>query len=214
MYQDRYSKSAALAARRRRVQKRRAMLLSLALVGVLSVGGTLAWITASTNEVKNTFTPAVVESNITEEFDENDKLFKENVAVKNVVADENGGIPVYIRAAVIVNWVATDGSGAVSAEAPVLDKDYAIEGSLPATDGWVDGGDGFCYYTEAVAPGASTTNLINRCVQLVEREGYKLHVDIVSSAIQATPDEAVEEAWTSSAVAVDANNGTLTVTKK
>ena len=48
------------------MKKTLTMVLAFALVFALGVGGTLAWLTATTGEVKNTFTPSNVEITLTE----------------------------------------------------------------------------------------------------------------------------------------------------
>ncbi len=42
------------------------MVLAMVLVAVVSVGGTMAWLTDKTTEVKNTFTPAGIDIDLTE----------------------------------------------------------------------------------------------------------------------------------------------------
>ena len=81
------------------------------------------------------------------------------------------------------------------------------------------GGDGYYYYTKAVMPDEMTNVLINTA-QLNEGrtapQGYYLSIEIVASAIQASPDEVVEKQWggDNAGVTLNANNGTLTVSDK
>lgn len=187
MNRERYSERAAIAERRRRAQRRKAMVVALALAGVLAIGGTVAWITTSTDTVRNLFSSSKVTGEVTEEFD---KAVKENVAVKNT-----GDIPVYVRAKLVVNWVSLDG-GSISAETPVEGQDYML--TLESATGWdTDTSDGFYYYTKPVQPGDSTGNLVgeNGCKPLTSKEGYQLKVDVIASVIQAEPTDAVEESW-------------------
>lgn len=209
MNKEMYSRSAALASRRRRVQKRRTLLASLALIGVLSVGGTLAWVVAGSEEVENSFRPAVVQIGIDETFETTGSLVKQGVKITNT-AHEADGTSAYVRAAVVVNWVDEE-TGAVCGDAPEAGTDYSMDGTDKA---WIYDGKEFYYYTSSIDPGESTSELIGECRQLTEKAGYKLHVDIVSSAIQSTPDKAVEEAWANDVVAIDSSNGVLSVTKK
>lgn len=192
MRTDEYSREASL--RRRRAQrsssKRRgaAGLLALALAGAIAVGGTVAWLSAATGAVTNTFEPGKVTTEIVENVDSN---VKEDVKVTNT-----GNIPAYIRAKVVVNWV--DDQGVVSASAPIFGEDYTAEFNL--NQGWTQGADGFYYYTSQVAPDASTGVLLISCKPVDGKApaGCRLSVEILDEAIQALPDDAFNESWSKS----------------
>ena len=57
--------------------------------------------------------------------------------------------------------------------------------------------NGYYYYTAPVAPHASTGVLIDLCTPVAGRapEGYTLSVNVLASAIQSVPAEAVGQAW-------------------
>ena len=56
--------------RRKKANKRIGILiLSLLLIAAAAIGGTMAYLTANTPQVVNTFTPAEVTTEITEDFD-------------------------------------------------------------------------------------------------------------------------------------------------
>lgn len=215
-----YSRDASL--RRRRAQRsssrRRgaAGLLALALAGALAVGGTVAYLSASTDTVTNTFDPGEVTTDIVEGFD--------GEAKSDVKIANTGDIPVYVRAKVVVNW--TDADGNVAASVPAGYSYEVTPASWPAaSSGWTRGADGFLYYTTALAerdePGSETANLLDRVTvsypQGVDAESaeYFLSVEILSESIQSLPDDAVEQAWSSSVADVKVGtDGKLTVTKK
>lgn len=161
----------------------RAVLLLVSLVLVLSaaIGGTLGYLTGQVS-VTNTMQVG----NFTTEIDENTK----NGVKSNVKVQNTGDYDAYIRAVVVVTWQNKD--GAVYPEAPVANEDYTI---TYGTD-WTQQG-GFWYYNGVVGAKQSTGNLINSC-KPVERkapEGYDLNVEILASAIQAEPAQAVKDAW-------------------
>lgn len=167
-----------------------ALVTALSLVLVVVVGSTVAYLIDRTNPVVNTFDLTNVDVDIVEDFD---GQVKEDVQVKNT-----GDIPAYIRAVVVATWESdteqgTVGETSVTAETPVEGVDFEIDYNL--TDGWVKGDDGFYYYTEPLEPGYCTSNLIDTCTFLTEKDGYHLSVDILASAFQAQPSEAVESAW-------------------
>ena len=62
--------------------------------------------------------------------------------------------------------------------------------------GWIRKGN-YDYCTAPVAPGGETGVLFTSCrpLRAAPAEGYALHVEILSEAVQAEPDSAVREAW-------------------
>lgn len=166
--------------REHRSHKGLTALVALALIFCCAVGGTVAWLVTSTGPVTNTFTPTKVET----EIDENVKTdVKKDVVVKN-----KGDIPVFVRAAIIVNWV--KGENEIYPETPVADtddKDYEIDLNTGSeSTQWVKSGN-YYYYNSTVPAGGSTGNLINTCKPVVGKapDGYTLRVTILAEAIQA-----------------------------
>ena len=164
-----------------------ALFVLTIVLAVAAEGSTVAYIVTKTGEVKNTFTPP----------DINIDISGDNIANK-------GDIPVYVRAAVVVNWVnETDGS--ILSATPVEGTDY--EAVYNTDNGWAKGSDGFWYYKTALDPNVAAATLMKTVTQKTQKDGYKLQVQVLSSAIQTTPASAVEQSW---GVTVN-NDGTLTV---
>lgn len=192
------------------------MITSLVLLLLVAVGTTLAYIFTKTEPVENTFKPskvscAVVENGSATENAGNIVTISTNktdVRIKNT-----GDTDAYIRVAVVVNWASEDGTK-VWATKPVLNTDYTI--TYATGTGWEPGADGYYYYTKSVAPGTLTKILISQAdkLQTAPPEGYYLSIEIVASAIQSKPDHVVGQQWSSEAVTVTGNNGTLTVDDK
>lgn len=180
----------------KRINKK-VILLAVSLVLILSaaIGGTVAYLIDQTGSITNTFTPANVTPEVTENFDNN---VKNNVQIKN-----DGDIPAYIRVKVVVTW--KDAQGNIYNTAPVPGTDYTW--TIPANNEWAQSG-GFYYYTKPVPAQESTSVLLTNCQPVADKapEGYSLSVDIHAQAIQAEPTTAVTSAW---GVRVDAN-GNLT----
>lgn len=176
-----------------------AAVMALLLAGV---GMTVAYLMDATEEVVNTFTPSTVTSEVDEDFDD------ENTVKKDVKIQNTGDIDAYIRAAVVITWQDKDGN--VYPQTPVAGTDYSITWSKT---GWVDGNDGYYYYSKKVGADAKTGVLISECQPLkaAPAEGYTLHVEILGSAIQAEPDEAVKSAW--GVTVATAADGTKTISK-
>ena len=164
--------------------KRSIVLVVSVLVLLLAVaGGTLAWLTANTGPVVNTFTPAHVTCDVEETFN---GTTKENVSIKNT-----GDIPAYIRATYVVNWL--DSAGNIVTSVP---EGYSYELQENPNNTWTKGKDGYFYYLTPVAPKDSTHgSLLNCTVTCPENPEYRLSVEILATAIQSTPAKAVEEAW-------------------
>lgn len=164
------------------------LLASTAVLLCAVAGGTLAWLTSS-SQVVNTFTPAHVTCAIDEEFD---GTKKSNVQIKNT-----GDVDAYIRARFIVSW--QNANGDIYGQPP---KDSEFE--LNISPAWAKGDDGYYYYKDSVAPGDHTGAFIT-LAKVVQRptdlpEGFDLAVEIIAEAIQAegvTADgtPAVEDAW-------------------
>lgn len=176
-----------------------AVIVSLLLVAALAVSGTVAWLNDNTDPVVNTFSETKMEIEVEEVINGN---------VKNDVTVENKSeIPVYVRAMVVVTW--QNSNGDVYATAPEEGTDYNIIWSgIIENGGWIKGSDGIYYHTTPVADGDSTKVLFTGCEPVDEKtpDGYELHVEILASCVQATPVDAVTDAWH---VTVD-DNGSLT----
>lgn len=162
-----------------------ALLVSMVLLVVGAVGGTVAYIVAHADPVKNVFEATSVPCEVVEEF--KDHTVKTDVKIKN-----QGNIDAYIRAKVVITW--QDKEGNVAAQVPVEDTDYTI--TYNPTSGWVQNGD-YWYCSEAVAPGKTTPILIQECkpVEGKAPAGYYLSVEILAESIQSQPSNAVEQAW-------------------
>lgn len=181
--------------------KKAVALLALTVVLALGiVGGTVAFIITQTDSITNTFEPAVISS-----------------ATYNSQVINTGDAPSFVRVAVVVNWVASDGT-TIYALSPVEGTDYTI--TYNTTD-WKQGQDTFWYYTKAIQnipadidtsdPNVDyspyvTTSVIEACTQLqAAPDGYRLKVEVIGSTIQADPETVAETQW-----GVVVENGVLT----
>ena len=162
--------------------KRSLVLVVSVLVLLLAVaGGTLAWLTAQTDGVVNTFTPAQVSCEVTENFD---GTTKSNVNVENT-----SNIPAYIRVKLVTYRVNEDGQHiGGTAEIPEF---------TPGA-GWVKDGE-YYYYTLPVAaggaPAADLISSINLTGSYNDADGGKQVIEVMAEAIQSVPDTAVQDAW-------------------
>lgn len=181
-------------------KKKLILLVSLVMLLIVAVGGSLAYLTANTEPLENIFPTSEVPISVQESF---------NGTVKNNVTIQNDGdTEAYIRAAVVVTW--QDSEGKVYAVKPEVGVDYQI--TFPTGTGWVyRTADGFYYYTSPVVPedNAVTTDvvedstgvLLTNCMPLkaAPADGYTLSVEIVAESVQAKgfdgSDKAVVKAW-------------------
>ena len=201
MYQGKHSAQPAGRARRgmspahdvtpsRRRSARRhggrplALLLALILVVGAAAGGTVAWLTQTTETKNNNFEYGRVSCEVSETFTGGST--KEAVQIIN-----HGNIPAYIRATYVVNWLDKDGNIAAS-----VPEGYSYNLSENPDGTWTKGNGGYFYYLSPVAPGASTPGSLLTCtVTRPENPEYRLSVEILATAIQSTPAKAVTEAW-------------------
>ena len=139
------------------------LLVCAALILALSAGTTLAYVIAQSGSVENFFMGASVAPVIS-----NDGQTLSN----------NGDVPVYIRAMVIVNWM--DGDGNVYGKVP--------ECEVTANTGWqYDTGTGMYYYGYVVDPKSdpipAPATVV--CGEDPPASDCSLVVEVVAEAIQA-----------------------------
>lgn len=175
-------------------------LAALVLLLCAAVGGTLAWMTAQSDTVKNTFTPAEVTTKIEETIS---GTSKSGITVKNT-----GDVEAYVRAAIAMAWVDASGKPVGSSTAlPTLPN--------PSND-WVKGSDGIYYYTQPVAPGDTTATAIftTAITEPTDKPANcHLQVTVLAEAIQSLPCTAFNEAWGTSS-GLEATDDGATLTKK
>jgi len=190
--------------------------ICLLLTVVMVVGGTLAYLFISTEDVKNTFTPAKVGNHIEETLEgaPGPNMVKTNVRVENSIkgATDLEIVNAYTRTKYIVTWQKTAGDVKYALPADISDYnvlfnlDNSTTGDVPGK--WVLHTDGYYYFTGIVAPGAATDILIRSIVPYENaasegytvEDGYKLNVEIISQSIQAEGTDAagktpIELAW-------------------
>lgn len=162
-----------------------ALTISLVLLLSLGVGIALSYIITGTSPIENIFDPARVSCTV----ESSDGQTKSDVGVKNT-----GNTPIYVRVAIIVNFQSDTDSAELHARAPKEGVDYTI--SLSNDPLWVKGADGYWYYCQPLAPDTATPTLIREITPIGEAPaGYSLSAEILTSAIQATPANAVAQAW-------------------
>lgn len=161
-------------SRARRTAKSSALIIALALILILAVGGTVAYIFTQTGPVINTFTPTEAKITVDEETNSNQKT-------SITVVNNSTGVPVYIRVALVANMIDEDGNVTGAASVP----------NFTPGDNWIEGSDGYYYYTEPVPVGGSTGNLLQSPMILSEN----MQVVVLADAIQAVPKQAVIDAW-------------------
>ncbi len=157
--------------------------LCVAIVLSVAVGGAIAWFTDSTEEIKNSFSNADVSCEIKENFDGSTK--------SDVCVHNTSSMYSYIRVKVVPSWE-NDKGEAVPVKATLGDLNI-VWGNSKA-DKWIDGGNGYYYYKEKVAPNGNTDILISKAT-IKTANGNKMNLSIVAEAIQGDPADAVKEAW-------------------
>ena len=194
----------------------RAVLLTTILTILIfgSVSTTIAFLITGTDSITNIFVPANVETTVV--------MWKGGEGYDGIrcrVRNESD-ISAYIRAAVVVNWVKTDGAGNrhIHAIAPEEGVDYQIEFN---TQNWIKAeypNEEVIYYAkEPVGPCSieggekkysTDYALFNNFKQIStvnQPDGYELEVEVVASGIQSVPYGVVSDKWNVTVV-----DGTIT----
>lgn len=144
-----------------------ALLVCAALLLTITVSGTVAYLVDKTNALVNTFTPTHVTTHVTDEMAGNTK--------KNVNVHNTSNIPVYMRVAVVANWV-KDGK---------IVQAWNSYDALPIeSTKWTGSGNGVYYYNGTV-PANTTVTLFNSYTATGGPEGAHLEMDIIAQVIQA-----------------------------
>lgn len=158
------------------------LTISLILLLSLAVGIALSYIITGTSPIENIFEPAHVACAVEEDLNG-------QKSIKNT-----GNTPIYARVAIVINWQSDAEDAEIHAKAPKEGVDYTI--TLSSDPLWVKGADGYWYYCKSIEPNAVTPPLIEAITPITQAPtGYSLSAEILTSAIQATPLDAVEQAW-------------------
>ena len=149
------------------------LLAALAVMLVLPLGSAMAYLAVGTGELVNTFTPVQVDTKINETIAVNSKSA---IKVENKQDERNRNIPVYVRVAVVGNWVDANGKIVAPWTAP----------ETPA-DGWTRGTDTFYYYVSILEVGKETTPLFDAAITEDGKPdgAERLMVTVVHQSIQA-----------------------------
>lgn len=170
-----------------RVRMNKAAVLIIAVLLLLgaAVGSTVAFLVTETTPVTNTFEYAKVSCEVIE--DTWDQTTKSGVHIKNT-----GTTDAYIRATYVVNWLNKDGT--IAASVPT-DYSYSLKEN-PDGKWTYNQTDGYFYYWTPVAPNGLTDGSLLTCtVSYPDNPQYILSVEILATAVQSTPANAVQEAW-------------------
>lgn len=165
-------------------QRKLALILGLVMLLGVAVSGTLAYLATSTPPAENRFERTYITSRV-------------NVTGDKIDVTNTGNIDGYIRAAIVVNWMNSNGD--VSGKAPVTGTDYTLV--INDTDWWQDPNTGFYYYKESVPSNGTTKPLISEVIVIGDvPHGYELSVQVVAEAIQAEgqndgSEKAFQDAW-------------------
>ena len=175
-----------------RKRKTIAIVVAVCVLALACVGGALAWLSA-TGVLVNTFGIGTVAPAVEETLQD---AVKSNVYVTN-----EGTAPMYLRAEVDIYW--QDENGNRLWEQPVEGTNYQItwgdqvkhDSDANAENTWTKGRDGHWYWTSSVAPGKNTGVLISNVREIDAQAGRNLVVDVMTQAVQASPEEAACSAW-------------------
>lgn len=154
-------------------------ILILALLIAISLCGTVfAYMFRQTEVTENKFTPADVSCDVVEETTDTAKT---SVKIQNT-----GNIDAYLRVRFVSYWV--NGAGEVAPKASEIP-------AISMNSGWIQGSDQTYYYSEAVAAGELTPELLDGPIALKAEGGYTQVIEVFAEAIQSQPTNAVVDSW-------------------
>lgn len=146
-----------------------ALLLATAVLLTAVVGTTLAYLVDITGSIQNIFNFGKVECKV---------VFNETTNTYSV--QNTGTVPAYVRVAIVIN--ATDSTDSSKL---TWDSNFSYQ-IAPNADKW-EQHEGYYYYKGELAVGAF--------VDIIQYTKSGTQIQILAEAIQATPDEAVQNAW-------------------
>ena len=153
------------------------ILLSVLLVAVVAVGGTLAYLMASDSPLLNTFSLMKIDTEV-EEPEGPDSATNKAPTVKNT-----GTADVYVRAIAYVVMVDKDGKEYAN---PTLAAHVTLQYN---TSKWLyNAGDGYYYYSGKLAAGGTTEPLFNGVTVTEMPTDQKFRVYIYEESVLAAAD--------------------------
>ncbi len=165
------------------------LLIMAAVILMVSVVGTVAYLATDTAPVVNTFKPAEFDTEIEETFPD-PYTEKEDVYINNP-----GEVDVYVRAKVVGNWCDEEGNIVTAWNDNIV---YNAED-------WEKGGDGYYYHKGKVAAGGKTGNLFDSYTYTsadIPAGAHHLEMTILHQSVQAEPAQAVMDLWGEAAAAL------------
>lgn len=183
--------------------KKRNSLIALALVAVLAIGGTLAYLTATTADKTNTFTMGKGISGTTEEpkWEETGKTDAEKFVPGKVIAkdprivntsDVNAGA-VYVAATIKYQVKGANNTDWVDGDFADLDRFINIKHGTPLVDGfnttnWTMANDNtIAYYKTTLAPNEAKNAATATIFDAIEIDPLALTPDQVASGESTNP---------------------------
>ena len=150
-------------------------LVALLVVGV--VGATFAYYT-NTATFENKFTTGKYEASFTETFKSPSNWTPGTETEKKVIVTNTGNVDLVARVSYEEKWISADNTD-ITNQATVGTEKIAL---FTPTAKWIDGGDGYYYYSEVIAAGNSSTPFIesvtfNPDFVLVEDRDYTCTLD-------------------------------------
>lgn len=179
-----YNGSHAKANNKPRIRMNKLAILFIAVVMLIGavVGSTVAFLVTQTDPVENKFSYAKLSTEITEDFN--------GATKKDVQVTNTGDTAAYIRATYVVTW--RDMSGNV---VPSVPDGYSYKLTENPDGKWKKIGDYFYYPTPVESKNSTLGSLLTCTVTHPVNPEYVLNVEILASAIQSTPEDAVKNAW-------------------
>lgn len=184
-----------------------ALALSLCMVAILAVGGTLAYFT-SEDSAENVFTMGNVEINLEETFEQNSELAPGLDINKDVWVENTGSKPAYVRVHIAIPADMDDGDPAFNASKNFLHFNFEAASVADGEWSWIP------EYTTGTGYRGNGAGNWNYYVQAIDGKEYAVYVVTYRTAVapgSKTATNALDKVYLDATVdAVDNGDGTYT----
>lgn len=178
--------------------KTRLLVSVLALVCILAVGGTMAYLFATSDPVTNNFSAAQLDTGINDTGTGMDKT----VSITN-----KGDSPAWVRARLLVSGIDPTKVKIVGSSNVANPEDGKLYLVMPNTDNWsistgdtvysqLMNGDGWIYYTTKLEPGITTDKLLKGVVFGAEVDPNTITITVTHESVLALGDTSYTDAFT------------------
>lgn len=136
----------------------------IGVVLFIGLGSLIVYAATNASDVRsNDLEIGILKGDIEETFTETSEVNKDTDVEKVVSVVNNGNLPLFVRVMIFPEITVTEAaSGTTPETTKILPANIGEQIKLTLKTGWLDGGDGYYYYTDKLAVGATTSDVIDK----------------------------------------------------